>query len=64
MVRIKKFNGGAGALLCSNCRAIVKEGWADEINSDPKRIIKKDWESKKPLYCEECQEKMKNSKRK
>jgi len=62
--RIKKFNGGAGAILCSGCYVIIKEGWADETNPDPKRITNKEWKSNDPLYCEKCQEKMKSSKKK
>lgn len=62
MLRIKKFNGGARAILCSKCHVIIKEGWADETNPEPNRITKKDWESNKPLYCEECQEKIKRFK--
>jgi hypothetical protein len=64
MARIKKFNGGAGAICCNKCSVIVKEGFAyDETNPDPKRITDKDWKSNKPLYCEECEEKMKNLKK-
>ena len=65
--RIKKFNSGAGAILCSKCCVIVKEGW----DSSPwaveyhKRkgtypdglITQEEWDSKEPLYCEKCKEK-------
>jgi len=60
-MRIKKFNGGAGAILCNTCGRIVKEGWADakgyqkthydRFCSTPNRITMQEWESNKPLYC-------------
>lgn len=69
MARIKKFNGGAGGLLCNECGKIVKEGsddslWAIEYHKRkgtyPQGLItKEDWESDEPLYCEECKEKIK-----
>ena len=59
--RIRKFNGGAGAILCNKCWVILKEGW---VYTDPQyfylnetRISKKDWESEEPLYCEKCKQK-------
>lgn len=45
LVRIKKFNGGAGAILCNGCRVIVKQG---------NGITKEDWESCEPLFCVKC----------
>lgn len=46
LVRLKKFNGGKGAILCNQCRAIVKQG---------NGITKEDWESTEPLICAVCQ---------
>jgi hypothetical protein len=46
LVRMKKFNSGKGAILCNNCRVIVKQG---------NGITKEDWESTEPLYCVKCQ---------
>jgi hypothetical protein len=43
--RIKKFNGGKGAILCNGCRVIVKQG---------NGISKEDWESDEPLFCIKC----------
>ena len=57
--RIRKFNNGIGAILCSNCNIIVKHGW---LNADvmplPERITEPDWKSLDPLYCNKCQEKL------
>jgi hypothetical protein len=50
-MRIKKFNGGEGAILCNGCRVIVKEGWGDK----PSQISKADWESDEPVACNRCQ---------
>jgi hypothetical protein len=68
-IRIKKFNGGAGALLCNKCRTIIKEGffesvWAVEAHKRrgtyPDGLItKEDWASKEPMYCDECKSKNK-----
>ena len=62
-MRIKKFNNSAGAILCSKCRVIVKEGFSEE-GVDPKKITEAEWKSNKPLYCERCKEKLKNKKTK
>jgi hypothetical protein len=69
MARIKKFNGGGGAILCSKCRIIIKEGFEDSVfaiayhkqkGTYPDGLItKSDWESNKPLYCKKCKEKLK-----
>lgn len=68
--RVKKFNSGAGAILCSECRVILKEGfeenaWAIEVHK--KRgtypcglITKEDWASDEPVFCCDCQEELKN----
>lgn len=54
---IFKFNNGRGAILCSGCRTILKEG---------SQISEEEWESVKvkpnniklpPQYCEECENK-------
>jgi hypothetical protein len=74
MSRIKKFNNSNGAILCSKCRTIIKEGFDTnpiavgyhmQNGTYPDGLItKEDWESNEPIYCEKCQEKMKNSKKK
>lgn len=68
--RIKKFNGGSGALLCSECSVILKEGflgnvWAEEVHKKrgtyPEGLItQEDWDSEEPIFCLECNEKIKN----
>jgi len=68
--RIKKFNSSAGALLCSRCSIILKEGfvgnaWAEAVHKRrgtyPDGLItKKDWASDEPLFCDDCKEEMKN----
>jgi len=65
--RIRKFNGGAGALICSKCSVIVKEGWDSSewaIEYHKRRgtypdglITQADWDSKEPLFCEKCKNK-------
>lgn len=45
-MRIKKFNGGAGAILCNGCRVMVRQG---------NGITKEEWESDEPLFCMKCQ---------
>jgi len=68
--RIKKFNSGSGAIICSRCSATLKEGfignaWAEAVHK--KRgtypgglITKEDWSSDEPLFCDSCKEEMKN----
>ena len=51
-MRLKKFNGGEGAILCNNCRVIVKEHWGDL----PSQISKADWDSNEPIYCKKCKQ--------
>lgn len=54
-----KFNGGYGALLCSHCSKIVKEG---------KDFTEEEWEACrgekkiKPVFCDECKERRENGK--
>lgn len=68
--RIKKYNSGAGALICSRCSVILKEGfignaWAEAVHKKkgtyPAGLItKEDWASDEPLFCDECKEEMKH----
>ena len=46
-----KFNGGLGALLCSNCRVIIKIG-NDYTAEEHEAAIKGLYHP--PQYCEEC----------
>jgi hypothetical protein len=67
--RVKKFNGGAGAILCSECRVILKEGflgndWAEAVNKKkgtyPGGLIsKEDWDLEEPMFCSSCIEEVK-----
>jgi len=69
--RVKKFNNSAGAILCSHCNIILKEGfaesvWAQEVHKRlgtyPDGLItKEDWASDEPMFCKKCQEEMKNA---
>jgi hypothetical protein len=64
--RVKKFNSGAGAILCSECRVIIKEGfmgneWAEAVHKKrgtyPSGLIsKEDWASEEPMFCESCKD--------
>ena len=73
MERIKKFNGGACAILCNGCSIIIKEGmynnvWAVAYHKQkgtyPDGIItQEDWDSDEPIYCEKCK-KIKNKQNK
>ena len=63
--RIRKFNSGAGAILCNGCGVIVMDGFIEFLGSSftPKfstfdRITKEDWDSKEPIYCEVCKKKL------
>lgn len=48
--RIKKFNGGRGAILCNNCRVILMSGfYPDGL------ITKEAWESDDPILCKVCE---------
>ena len=67
--RIKKFNSAAGAILCSECFVILKEGfvgnmWAEEVHKRrgtyPDGLItEEEWDSEEPIFCNECIEKLK-----
>lgn len=68
--RVKKFNGGAGAILCSYCSVILKEGFALNLHAVEyyKKhskdfdglITEEDWASDEPMFCEECKLVLKN----
>jgi len=68
--RIKKFNGGARSINCSKCSVILKEGflgdaWADAVHKKrdtyPEGLISEsDWASNEPLFCNDCQNEIKN----
>lgn len=62
MKAIVKFNGGRGAILCSKCRVIIKEG--HEFNDEEKQYIKGEIEFLPEQYCEQCVIKDTNSKEK
>jgi hypothetical protein len=51
--RIRKLNGGAGALLCSKCHRIVYSGIEGE---GERKFTQEEWDSKDPLYCKNCKE--------
>ena len=46
--QIIKFNNGCGAILCNNCRIIIKEGVFEHIDNT------------ELLFCEKCLLNMKN----
>lgn len=48
---IIKFNGGALALLCSKCRAIIKEG--KDFSFQEKQFVQGDMYLP-PQYCDKC----------
>jgi len=53
--RIKKYNNGQGAILCSDCGRIVKQGFVrEDVMTTPERITQADWKSLDPLYCKGC----------
>lgn len=53
-----KFNGGQGALLCSKCSIIIKEG---------RFFTEDEWKAARgeikmgPQFCDECEEKRHNN---
>jgi hypothetical protein len=67
--RIRKFNGGAGAILCNGCNVIIWEGFEGNAFQEARLrrlwpnckplISKEAWESEEPLYCEKCNEEAK-----
>lgn len=48
-MRIVKFNGGAGAILCNGCRVIVRE-----------HLTKEEIEDETPVFCRKCQQETNN----
>lgn len=58
MERLKKFNGGKGAILCNGCLVIVKEGFGNGRFN----ISAADWKSKEPLFCFTCEERRRERK--
>ena len=52
MKRLKKFNGGLGAILCNGCRVILKSGFGCR----PNQISEEDWQSNKPIFCKRCEQ--------
>lgn len=50
---IFKFNGGLGALLCSNCRAIIRT--AKDFSEEELKGIRGELEyDLPPKFCDEC----------
>lgn len=49
---IVKFNGGRGAILCSNCRKIIKEG--HEFNPEELAYIRGEIKHLPQQYCKQC----------
>jgi hypothetical protein len=49
---IIKFNGGALALLCSECRVIIKEGY--QFTAEEMSFAKGDIDHLDPQYCPRC----------
>jgi hypothetical protein len=62
--RIKKFNSGAGAILCNGCSVILMEGFEGNAYNEARvrkffpnvlpLISKESWESNDPIYCASC----------
>ena len=52
MKAIFKYNGGAGALLCSECKVIIKTG--KDFTEEEKAAIKGEIELDEQ-YCDECE---------
>jgi hypothetical protein len=65
--RIRKYNSGAGAVLCNQCSTIVKEGFIGNAYAEAvhkKRgtfpdgmISEADWASDEPMFCDSCKKK-------
>ncbi len=70
LIRIKKYNSSVGAICCSKCNIILKEGflgniWAEEVHKKQGTypgglITKEDWKSEEPMFCDNCLETIKN----
>ena len=52
---IVKFNGARGAILCSGCRRIIKEG--HEFTPEELQYIRGEIEYLPIQYCEQCKSK-------
>ena len=51
---ILKFNGGALALLCSNCRVIIKTG--KDFTPEEKKYALGKLRHLDPVYCDKCKD--------
>ena len=49
---IIKYNGGLLALLCSNCRVIIKTG--KDFTKEESNFAMIEGAHLEPLYCEQC----------
>jgi len=50
---IVKFNGGRGAILCSGCRVIIKEGY--EFTPEETKYIRGELDYDLPIqFCDKC----------
>jgi hypothetical protein len=49
---IVKFNGGRGAILCSGCRVIIKEGY--EFTPEETKYIRGEIEYLPIQFCDKC----------
>lgn len=58
MKAIFKYNGAAGALLCSHCKVIIKIG--KDFTDEEKAAIKGEIELDEQ-YCDECLEEMEST---
>ena len=52
---IVKFNGGRGAILCSGCRRIIKEGF--EFTPEETQYIRGEIDYLPVQFCEQCKTK-------
>jgi len=52
---IVKFNGGRGAILCSGCRKIIKEGY--EFTPEELQYIRGEIDHLPVQFCEQCKSK-------
>jgi hypothetical protein len=52
---IVKFNGGRGAILCSGCRKIIKEGF--EFTPEETQYIRGEIDYLPVQFCEQCKSK-------
>jgi hypothetical protein len=52
---IIKYNNGMGAILCSGCRKIIKEGF--EYTEEEYKYSRGGIDHLPPQYCEQCKSK-------